>query len=691
MQAVKRVLRRARAAIKHVRLNGPSPEGGFGPQGGIRPVGERGSTSLTALSLSKGRSGLSKLAPHVIAQRSSALDHPVCGTAALTCRKPPAFRPMSHLSFSFRQRAGNGWPAVVIFFLVLAPASGAQQPPLSSLPVSGLVEKGRESLRNHDPQHACGFLEAAVARDPKSAEAWSLLADSYAQLGWEEKAIHAYQTALELHPDSPTTLYNLGVLHWKRKRFDDALRYLQAFRRQQPGDYEVLLPLADCLFELGRAAEGQQVLAEMMSSARDSPEVNFQAGKLLLHHRQVDAALAPLTQALARRPDWDEARLLLALAESRLNHPARVAELLRDHPMPSTPLYPQLLGVALTQLGHYREAIPLLEGLVRGREGEKVTYLSLASAYSASSQHDQALEALQQARSLWPDDQEIRSALVRELAFQKNPEGALTSLRTQENKRLLPGDLELLASCYVTMNRLDEAQRLAERAVTQGGGESSLLALANLLQMQGRHLEAIALLEPHQSEFSTSAKYLFTLGLSYYNNGSYSHAIDLFDIAIRFDPSLAQAHYLKGNALARLGKPGPAEACYEEAVRLAPDNALYHFQLGQLLSTLEEKSRAEAELKRSVELNGAYAQARYELARIYFESSRDDLAREQLEEAIKANPGFEGSFYLLSQVYARLGRREDAARMLKQFQAIKQQRQEQQRTLIESSSKRHSQ
>ena len=590
-----------------------------------------------------------------------------------------------------KQGAGSGWPVAVIFLLILALPSYAQQPPPSSLAASQLVEKARQFLRNHDPQQARLFLEEAVTRDPKSAEAWSLLAESYAQLGWEEKAIRAYQTTLELRPDSPDALYNLGILQWKRKHYEDALRCFQTFRQQQPRDYEVLLPLADCLFELGRATEGQQVVEEMTNTAADSPEANFQAGRLLLHHRQVAAALAPLTRALASRPDWDEARLLLALAESRLNHPSRVAELLRDHPMPSAPLYPQLLGVALAQLGHYQEAIPLLEGLVRGQEGEKVTYRSLASAYAASSQHDRALEVLQHARSLWPEDQEIRSVLVRELALQKDPASALTLLRTQENKRLLPEDLELLASCYVAMDRLEEARRFAERAVAEGGGESGLLALANILQMQDRNLEVIRLLEPHRSEFSTSAKYIFTLGLSYYKNGSYSRAIDLFDIATRLDPSLAQAHYLKGNALARLGKPGPSLACYEEAVRLAPDDALYHFQLGQVLSTLGEKPRAEAELQRSLELNEGYAQARYELARIYFESSRTDLARAQLEEAIKADPAFEGSFYLLSQVYARLGRREDALRMLKQFQAIKQQGQEKQRVLIQSSSKRQSQ
>jgi tetratricopeptide (TPR) repeat protein len=586
-----------------------------------------------------------------------------------------------------KQRVGSRWPAVAIFVLIAVLPGLPQQPPMRTLSVSELVERGRDLLRNRAPQQARRFLEEAVAREPKSAAAWSLLADSYSQLGLEENAIRGYQTALELRPDSPNALYNLGILHLKRKRFENAVRYLQAFRRQRPRDQDVPLLLAQCLLQLGRVTEGQQVLQEVISVARDSPEVNFQAGKLLLHYGQIEAALAPLSRALELKPDSNDCRLLLALAESQLNHHARVAELLRDHPMSGEPLYPQLLGVALTQLGHCQEAIPLLEEAVRGQRGEKVAYLSLASAYASSSQNDRAVEVLQEARNLWPDDEEIRSALARELMLKEDPASALALLRARENKKLLPGDLQLLAGCYAAMDRLEEAKRFAERAVAEGGGEPALLALANILQLEGRDLEVIRLLEPRTGEFSASAKYLFTLGLSYYNTANYSGARDLFTMATSLNPSLAQAHYLKGNALTRLGKPELAVANYEEAVRLAPDKSLYHFHLGLVLSKLGEKDRGEEHLKRSVELNGSYAPARYELARIYSESSRDNLAREQLEEAIKADAGYLSSFYLLSQVYARLGRREDAMQMLKQFQAIQRQRQEEERALTQASSK----
>ncbi len=479
------------------------------------------------------------------------------------------------------------WPVVVVFLLVAVLPGLAQDLPISTLPASKLVERGRDLLRKRNLQQARRFLEEAVAREPKSPEAWTLLADSYSQLGLEDKAIRGYQTVLELRPESPDALYNLGILHLKRQRFEDAVRYLQAFRRQRPRDEGVLLPLAGCLLRMGR----------------------------------------------------------------------------------------------------YQEGIPLLEEAIRGPKAEKSAFRSLASAYSASSQNDRALEVLLKARDLWPDDQEIRLALVSELMLQEDPARTLTRLTGREIKRLLPEDLELLASGYVVMGRLEEARRYAERAVAEGGGEPALLALANVLQLEGRHTEVIELLEPHKSKLSTSAKFMFTLGLSYYNNSSYSLAGELFDRAASLDPSLAQAHYFKGNTLARLGKPDLALAAYEEAVRLAPGKFLYHLHFGLVLSTLGEKDRAEEHLKRAVELNGRDAQARYELARIYYENSRDIAAREQLEEAIKADGNYEPSFYLLSQVYERLGRHEDAMQMLKQFQAIKRQRHEEQRELIQGSLK----
>jgi tetratricopeptide (TPR) repeat protein len=466
----------------------------------------------------------------------------------------------------------EGWnrggllPPIVMLLLIAPQPGSAQQRPVGSMPVTELVERGRTYLQNHEPAEARRVLEEAVARAPKLAEAWSLLADSYAQLGIEEKAIEGYRAALGLRPDLPNALYNIGILLLKRQRFDEAVGYFQTLLQQQPGDQDVTLLLARCQMQLGRR----------------------------------------------------------------------------------------------------EEATALLEETVRGPKAPKAAYLSLAATYVETSQNVRAVEVLHKARIRWPGDEEISSALTSELMRMEDPAGALTS----QNTKLSPEDLVLLAGCYARRNRLQEAGRFAEQAVSAGGGEPALLALANVLQMEGRNQDAIKLLEPQKDQFSSSAKYLFTLGMSYYNVGNYSCAKYLFTTAARLAPMLAQAHYFEGNALARLGQVEAALAPYAEAVRLDPGKYLYRFHYGLALSNLGQKGPGEEQLKQAVEINGSFAPARYELARIYSERSRDDLAREQLEEAIKADPDYTSSYYLLSQVYDRLGRHEDAMRMLEQFRTL---------------------
>jgi tetratricopeptide (TPR) repeat protein len=463
--------------------------------------------------------------------------------------------------------------------LSIAPQPGlAHQRPASSTSVPELVERGRTYLQNREPAEARRVLEEAVARVPKSAEAWSLLADSYAQLGMEDKAIQGYRTALGLRPDLPNALYNIGVLLLKRQRFDEAAGYLQTLRQQQPGDQDVALLLARCQMQLGRR----------------------------------------------------------------------------------------------------EDATALLEEMVRGPKAPKAAYLSLAAAYVATSQNVRAVEVLHKARIQWPGDEEISSALTSELMRMEDPAGALTS----QNTKLSPEDLVLLAGCYARRNRLHEAGQFAEQAVSAGGGEPALLVMANVLQMEGRNQDAIKLLEPQKDQFSSSAKYLFTLGMSYYNVGNYSGAKELFTTAARLDPTLAQAHYFQGNALARLGQVEAALAPYAEAVRLDPGKYLYRFHYGLSLSNLGQKGPGEEQLKQAVEINGSFAPARYELARIYAETSRDDMARQELEDAIQADPTYTSSYYLLSQVYERLGRHDDAMRILAQFRTLqKKQHEEEQRAL----------
>ena len=575
------------------------------------------------------------------------------------------------------------WWVAVCFSLLLGSSNALSEQPSARSP-SGqqMVQQARDLLREGNARQARGILEGAVRSTPRSAEAWGLLADSYAQLGMEGEALQSYDAALKIQPHHPSALYNSGILLLNRQRYGEAAQRLRTFHELRPRDQEVLLPLTFCLFQQGRDSAGLDALEEGLEAAKDSWEFQLRAGKILLNHGQVERAVGPLRRAFELRPNLDECRVALAMAESQLGNHKEVLKLLGGQSTREAPSHAGLLGSSLSSLERYEEAIPFLEKALRQELDNKSLYFSLALAYAASQRNEKALGVLQEAHRRWPTDTGIRQKLARFLISNGHPAEAAVFLSSQPDGALSPDDLELLVSCYAAMDRFEEAKRYAERAVSESGGrESAVLALANILQLEGRDPEVIDLLEARAPDFSGSARYIFTLGLSYYNNGNYSRAGKLFGETTSLDPGFAQAHYFQGSTLASMGKPDLAVAHYKDAVRLAPNNSLYHFQLGLVLSMTGGKEEAEEHLLKSVSLNGSHAPARYELAKLYADTSRDDLAREQLEEAIKVDEDFESSYYLLGQIYARQGRREDAVALMNRFQAIQRQRHKDERAL----------
>src|SRR3569832_1871694 len=54
--------------------------------------------------------------------------------------------------------------------------------------------------------------------------------------------------------------------------------------------------------------------------------------------------------------------------------------------------------------------------------------------------------------------------------------------------------------------------------------------------------------------------------------GEFARALPLYEQAIALDPTHAEAHYKRGNALRLLGRADAAIASYDEAIKHKPDN-----------------------------------------------------------------------------------------------------------------------
>jgi tetratricopeptide (TPR) repeat protein len=66
-------------------------------------------------------------------------------------------------------------------------------------------------------------LEAAAAREPKSARAWTQLGDAYFDSHQPQKAVDAYGKALALDPNNPNVLTDQGVMYRELGEYGKAL------------------------------------------------------------------------------------------------------------------------------------------------------------------------------------------------------------------------------------------------------------------------------------------------------------------------------------------------------------------------------------------------------------------------------------------------------------------------------------
>jgi tetratricopeptide (TPR) repeat protein len=81
---------------------------------------------------------------------------------------------------------------------------------------------------------AQAFREALLVQ-PESDEAMSGLAGQCVKLGRPEEAIMYYKKAIEIYPDNPGVLYQLGILYFKQGKNAEALASFQRTIQLAPG------------------------------------------------------------------------------------------------------------------------------------------------------------------------------------------------------------------------------------------------------------------------------------------------------------------------------------------------------------------------------------------------------------------------------------------------------------------------
>ena len=250
---------------------------------------------------------------------------------------------------------------------------------------------------------------------------------------------------------------------------------------------------------------------------------------------------------------------------------------------------------------------------------------------------------------------------------------------------------------------------LAEEAAKNPKSQPLLLALANILFLDGKQLNSALVLKKAELLGPLDERSRFLLALSYVSVGRKNLAVSEFEKlaqsnpsnavypywlsrltyrktdlqralsyaqqAVRLDPRFVKAQDQLGLCYAGLGQHEEAIRAYQEAIRLNQEQSLHWpwpaMNLGTLYLQLERLDDAEAALRQSLAVEPQFPVAHLRLGRVLENKKQWNEAVLELKEASRLDPTYPEPHYALARIYKKQAETTSAQQELTLFEALR--------------------
>jgi tetratricopeptide (TPR) repeat protein len=468
----------------------------------------------------------------------------------------------------------------------------------ASIEVAREARAAQSALQHGDAQGATAHAQRAVKAAPQNPDLWFTLAYAARLSGQYSLSVDAYHRGLALKPSS----------------------------------MEGLSGLAQTYARMGRSAEAQQALEEVLA-ANPRSDLDLQlAGELLLT-TDPKRALEYLQRSEAVKAS-PRTELLLARAYERTGDGESAHKML-ERARRSAPTNPEVVRAVASyyrDTGQYEEAIRLLEDL---HAKDASTLAELGYSYALAGNAHAAAHNYGIAASRAPRDIEIQLNAAQAMLNAGEFDKATAFLN--QAKTLNPEHYRL----YALRGRLDAAERRNEDAIR--GYEAAL-----------QHLpEGV----PEGVLYPISLR--VDLAQIYRDAGDTTNAERVTNDAAKAISSLdvagpARPEFLRLRAATEVGggNVDSAEKDLKEALQLEPRNAVLLLNYANLLWKTERKEEARKTYREALAIDSSNASALGSLGFVSREMGDTAAARGYFLELAKKHPGDYAPYLALGDLYS---------------------------------------
>lgn len=591
---------------------------------------------------------------------------------------------------------------------------------LAQARLQGMQEKYAEALAT---------IEPLLQREPGNADAWSLKADLHSRRpGETDAARQAYAEAIKRNPQSGHAMLSLIALNLGAGDLEGAKKIFQDLHKLAPDLVSTGMAEANIAYASGDHARARELFQALLKAMPNNITLLLGAGENELRLSSAQQAEAHFAKAVALAPNHALARRQLALAQIRLDQPARA--LVTLEPLLNTtnvPVEAMALAAEAHQLnGNQKAAGDLFNRIAKlnptdprlrtaialanvGRaDDHKVaselqsiaaadkgtgTDLALINMLVRQGQSDQALAALDAFERKRPNDPAAHQLRGQILASQgKVPEARASFERALAVRAGYFPAIGALAALDVRENNLDAAKKRFNAVIkTQPGNGPALLGLAEVLKLEGAPPERVIAQIEAAIQASPQDPLARTALIRYqFDRNNIDAALSAARAATVALPKNLDLLELQARCHLRLQQTSQAMSSYGKMAQVAPRSSRPYLGMAEVSLAANDLPTAERNIARALELSPGLAEARAQAIMLAIRRQQFgpavDIARTMQKEQPEEALGFilEGEIELrrsrwgaaATALQAAMGKRSPGAAPLKLYQALRMDKRE---------------
>jgi tetratricopeptide (TPR) repeat protein len=483
-------------------------------------------------------------------------------------------------------------------------------------------------------EEAEALLRLLIAQDKNDFLARRLLSDTLADAGQDVESIQELEQLVAMNPEDLETVYFLSTAYLAENRIEEADFLLEGLATAIPTPQTHIL--------IGRAYRDYDFFERARRSFETAIEMDQQAPRAHYYRATVDVL--------------DEGRNLLEPAIGYFQK-----ELAINPGEPTTSLY---LGISLTEVRRYEEAIAHLEAARQVPEFEAEAQRFLGRCFAAIGRVDEAVIAFRSALEAATSDVGQRSR--EEIAESKLRQFASIHFQLAQALRKL-GDEEA-ASIHFDAAKEFQAQSiesaretltdyLTNETATYGEKEGPISSQPAI------DIDIESLRETSQKIKGAMASAYLNLGVLQAKQGNSAGAADFFEQGTGLDPESHQLQYSLGVARFNAGQFALATGPLSRALQQEPDDAQLRQMLAMAWFNAADYGKA-AEMLADLPARRSILGLQYAYGVALVRSGRSAEAEEVFAELVSTNADSPELNVMLAQAHANQGDFEQAVDLL---------------------------